>query len=692
MTTGSITSLGLGSTLDLQGILDILRKADESVITKQKAKKTALETTKEEFNGVNAKMLALKSNALSLSLSSTYIGRSLSLSSTDIMSASVVDGTSAGTYSLEVERLASKNSFQSSGKSSASNTVYVPTIQNSSTGLDNIDTAIALADGEDMTIVFGTGDDRQTITITGGTGGTTLEDLATAINNDTDNDDGAGGTYVTATTYQGSDSKYHIKIAATSGGTGEANRVMITDAPAATAFSAPDTSFSYTLGDSSIISLDISSDTTLTELAAQINDDTHNPGVTASIINTGSGDTPYRLVLKSNSTGNDERINIITQLDDLALSEENGSGFSMKSSTLSFSGGPIVIRAVDNNTDFIFQEDTGSGLSADITATIADGVYANGDDLAKAVETALETASSANGSNKDYLVSFNSNTSKIVIEEAGTLKQLKIKWADAGSTAASDLGFSATTTITPGTSSLNASILMDGVEYQRQNNSSINDIITGVTMSIAKVGTTSLTINKVTDKVKDDIVGLVQKLNALIDEIDSNDDYDADTGVWGSLAKYPSISSAKSIVLDVVATKIDNDTDIKSMYDLGFEIKKDGSISLDEETLVSKIASNFDDLKVLFLGDSTTTGLADLINDKLKELTKLNGLMDSEKSSVNDQIDRIDDQIESETERLNKRYDTMTQQFVALDSYMRHMESLQNYITTMIDTNKNQNN
>ncbi len=692
MTTGSITSLGLGSTLDLQGILDILRKADESVITKQKAKKTALETTKEEFNGVNAKMLALKSNALSLSLSSTYIGRSLSLSSTDIMSASVVDGTSAGTYSLEVERLASKNSFQSSGKSSASNTVYVPTIQNSSTGLDNIDTAIALADGEDMTIVFGTGDDRQTITITGGTGGTTLEDLATAINNDTDNDDGAGGTYVTATTYQGSDSKYHIKIAATSGGTGEANRVMITDAPAATAFSAPDTSFSYTLGDSSIISLDISSDTTLTELAAQINDDTHNPGVTASIINTGSGDTPYRLVLKSNSTGNDERINIITQLDDLALSEENGSGFSMKSSTLSFSGGPIVIRAVDNNTDFIFQEDTGSGLSADITATIADGVYANGDDLAKAVETALETASSANGSNKDYLVSFNSNTSKIVIEEAGTLKQLKIKWADAGSTAASDLGFSATTTITPGTSSLNASILMDGVEYQRQNNSSINDIITGVTMSIAKVGTTSLTINKVTDKVKDDIVGLVQKLNALIDEIDSNDDYDADTGVWGSLAKYPSISSAKSIVLDVVATKIDNDTDIKSMYDLGFEIKKDGSISLDEETLVNKIASNFDDLKVLFLGDSTTTGLADLINDKLKELTKLNGLMDSEKSSVNDQIDRIDDQIESETERLNKRYDTMTQQFVALDSYMRHMESLQNYITTMIDTNKNQNN
>ena len=59
--------------------------------------------------------------------------------------------------------------------------------------------------------------------------------------------------------------------------------------------------------------------------------------------------------------------------------------------------------------------------------------------------------------------------------------------------------------------------------------------------------------------------------------------------------------------------------------------------------------------------------------------------MDSEKTAITAQIDRIEDQIISETERLDKRYETMTLQFVALDSYMRQMESMSGYIAMMTD-------
>ena len=50
MASGTITSLGLGSSLDLQNILDSLRKGDEAVITQKEEKKTSLENTKQEFN------------------------------------------------------------------------------------------------------------------------------------------------------------------------------------------------------------------------------------------------------------------------------------------------------------------------------------------------------------------------------------------------------------------------------------------------------------------------------------------------------------------------------------------------------------------------------------------------------------------------------------------------------------------
>ena len=57
--------------------------------------------------------------------------------------------------------------------------------------------------------------------------------------------------------------------------------------------------------------------------------------------------------------------------------------------------------------------------------------------------------------------------------------------------------------------------------------------------------------------------------------------------------------------------------------------------------------------------------------------------MDSETDAIDDRIKRLEDQIETETERLDKRYETMAQQFVQLDSYMRKMESQQSYVSQM---------
>ncbi len=686
MATGTITSLGIGSSLDLQGILDSLKKADEQTITAKKNEKTNLEATKKEFNTINAKLLAMKSDALALSLSSNFLDRSISVSSSNVLSATAADGTNPGAYSATVNRLTTTSSFKSVGKAATTNSVNVPTIQKSANGFADTNTAIVLAENENMTITYGYGSSRKTITITGGSGGSTLDNIVSLIASDSENTDGTT-TYLTASTYQDATTgKYHLKIAPTSGGTGEDNRVMVTIPPASTGFSADAATFSYTMGDSKVISLSVTADTSLSGLVTQINNDTNNPGVTASIINTGSGDNPYELLLTANSAGEASRIKITSQLTDLAMNEVNGSGYTMTGdATISFTN-PLVIRSADSNNQIIFQEDNGSGYTSDITATIADGVYQTGNDLARAVETALETASAANGKSRDYVVSFNSNTNKLEIQEAGTLAHLKMRWDQAGSTARDALGFTShnESVITPSSSSLNASITIDGVEYQRTKNTGITDVISGLTLSL--IGTGDATVNVTEDKsaIKKHITNLVTTFNDLIKEIDSNDDYDKDNNTWGTLAKTPSIRSAKDILLTLMGTTVTANNNIQTYYDLGFEVKKDGSVSIDESVLDSKITSNFNDIKTFFIGTTAgtgVTGMGDLLNNQLREDTKTNGLIDSESDAIDARVARLDDQIKEESDRLDKRYETLAKQFVQLDSYMRKMESEQNYVS-----------
>jgi len=50
MSSGTISTLGIGSGMDLQGILDSLKAADKALITKKTNQKNALIETREEFN------------------------------------------------------------------------------------------------------------------------------------------------------------------------------------------------------------------------------------------------------------------------------------------------------------------------------------------------------------------------------------------------------------------------------------------------------------------------------------------------------------------------------------------------------------------------------------------------------------------------------------------------------------------
>jgi flagellar hook-associated protein 2 len=210
---GSVSTLGAGSGLDLQGIIDKLKAADQVPITNIKAKQLQYKDQLAEFDTVNTKLLAVKSKALDLSLASTYSVRQIYLSQTGVLSAAVNSVATPGVTEVTVGRLAKQNSWQSSGVSAA-----------------------------DSLVASGTG------------------------------------------------------------------------------------SFTYTINGTQT-SVAVSATTTLQQLSDGINSDVNNPGVTATIMDDGTGSaTAFHLVLVANDTGDANGVTIDTNNTDLTLTEIQANG------------------------------------------------------------------------------------------------------------------------------------------------------------------------------------------------------------------------------------------------------------------------------------------------------------------------------------------------------------------------------
>ena len=563
--SGSISTLGVGSGIDLQGMLDQLREIDQEAVTRKEDKITSYQEQLDEFDVVTNKLYDMKSAALDLSLSSNFLNRTVSSSDETVLTTdSVTTGTSIQSWSVNVSQLAAKSSWLStSGFSATTDSVYVPTVQQSSAAISDPSNYITADDT--LVIAYGPTDSATSISVNV-TAGMTLTDVVNAINTAADNVNG-GSTYVTASDDTDASGNHYLKITSTAGGTGESNRVMITTQLADDTLAAPDKVMSYQVGSGDPVSVTVAADTTLSGLVDLINDDTDNPGVTASVIDDGDPSTPYRLSMISDSTGEDGRISMVIELADLPMTEQQGA----------------------------------SGAS------------------------------------------------------------------------------------------LNAKFTVDGVSYQRQENT-FSDAITGVTMTLQDTGTATVTVAGNEDQIQTWIEDLITAYNDTVQEVKAKSAYDQDTQTFGPLAHTTLRDLPNSLQsLMTTSNEADADGNITSMFDLGLEFNRDGTISIDASTLASATSDHMDGVQAFFTGDADRNidGFADTVNDWIKGVTGSSGQIQGEETATNDKIDSLQESIDKENARLDKKYELMKKQFIELDRYMNEMTSLSDYLKTTFDSMSN---
>jgi len=581
MASGSITSLGVGSGLELQSMLEQLKEVDQKPIETKKNKQTELEQKIEEFNTIKSSLLSIRTKALDLSLGSNFIEKQTTVSGTSI-NATSVSGAREVSHNVNVTSLATSSTWSSDGVSSKT----------------------------------------ASITATAGT-------------------------------------------------------------------------FSYQLGKTeSAKSLNISSGTTLQGLADLINNDESNPGVIASIADTGFGDNPYKLILSSKKTGEENRITISSQLSEFNLTETSGANHSPPASdnavTISATE-PVAISEANGNNKIVFRERLENGdLGAELTATVPDSLdpsgYTDGSALADAIKSAMESAST-NGTK--FSVLFDTETKKFTINEDGSnLHELQIAWDK--SSAAGALGFDAETDIyKPYDSILNAMFSVDNIDYQRQSNTDITDVVSGIDLELKETGSSSFKVDSDFEKIKTNLEEMISTINTLATDMGTKSKYDINTGDKGILFGETSVLRIDDDLKSFMNQKIDTSGAITSLYDLGLEIDEDGSLSINATTFQNALSSNPEDVIKFFTGDSEsgTEGFADILYDKMTEYTGATGSMTAEIDSAQTRINNMDTEIEEDTKRLDQRYETMTKQFVKLDTFMSQMNSQASFLDQMFNTN-----
>jgi len=239
--------------------------------------------------------------------------------------------------------------------------------------------------------------------------------------------------------------------------------------------------------------------------------------------------------------------------------------------------------------------------------------------------------------------------------------------------------------------SLNAKLTVNGVTYQRQANDGIDDIISGVSFNIKKTGDATLSVQNDMDGIKQHILDLVGGLNELSEQIKgTEEEEDSDNPLQEDYAVKRMMTELKSLL----GTVVPSDNAYTSLFDLGLAIDQDGVVTLDETRLDQAIAADPDGIKNLFIGkaDDNIQGLGDIINDGITRMISQGGSISTEIDAAEQKITRLDDSIQAATQRLERRYETMTQQFVRLDTYINQLNNEAGLLTSLIDSIDNQQN
>ncbi|MVW63099.1 flagellar filament capping protein FliD [Massilia sp. NEAU-DD11] len=593
-----ISSPGIGSGLDVNGLVSKLMSAESAPLDNYDKKTTDYQTKLQAYGKVSAAVGVFQGALTTLNSANTFSALTSSSSNKDLLTATPGAGAVPGKYKINVSQLAQAQSLMTGGQ--ASNTAQIGdgakttlTFQFGSIGGGTFGVAGAALSLASAASGIATG----SLTINGtaiSTNGTTrsARDLASAINDETDTTGVTAKAGITSTS-------------ATMFGT--FGDVAVTSG-----------NYALTVGGVQLASSDGSTTvTTATIDNALGTNNVKNQLAAANITFTGSaanGDLQFFAADGSNINVAEAVSGTVTGGIGLAPGAANAGSDTTATAGITLSskdGSQILVGGNNPGAAGLTAGSAGSYLGAGFTQ---DGAQASGtvtldtkDQTLQGIRDAINKANVgvtativSDGSANPYHLVITSNRTG----EKSAMK-ISVDGADGGPVnagIASMLAYdpNGTQALTQTSGAQDTKLTMNGIAVSSAD-TTVEDVIQGVSLDLSTTGSTTLTVSQNKSAVTDAINGFVKAYNDLNKTISGLSSYDADTKTGGVLQGDSAVRSIQTQLRRALGTKVEGlDSSLSNLSQIGVSFQKDGSLALDSTKLNNAMSSNFSDISGLF--------------------------------------------------------------------------------------------
>ncbi|WP_332879165.1 flagellar filament capping protein FliD [Massilia sp. S19_KUP03_FR1] len=604
-----ITSAGIGSGLNIEGIITQLMAVEARPLNTYDTKTAAYNTKLGALSSLSGSVSSFQ-NSLSLLTSPTaFNSLTANASNTGVITATATSTAVAGSYSVAVSQIAQAQSLNSKGVISTSTAIGAGTATTLSFQFGTVSSGTFGVTGSALGgTTAASGIPNGSLTINGKTiatsGATTsAKDLATAINalsETTGVTASAPATVSAGTLFLGFGSvdtsaggSYSLRI----------NGIELGSQDAGIAAGAGLTATSL--------------DTTLSTANA-----TTNALAAAKITYTGSaavGDLKFFAADGSNLAINE----VILGEADGGIGNKTGN---LGSSTVATSavaltstgGSPITVAGSNPALAGLSAGSSGSYTGAGF---VQDGTQASGvitlDSTSQSLSGIRDAINKANIGVSASIVSDGSATPYHLVltsTKTGETSSMKITVSDAGAGTA-DPALSAllnydpagTQALTQTSAAQSAKLTVNGIAVTSASNS-VTGAIQGVTMAVGTVGSSSVVISKNTASVTTGVQSFVKAYNDLNTTIKNLTAYNAETKSGGALLGDSGTLSIQTRLRQQLGAAVEGlDGKLTTLSQVGISFQKDGSLSLDSTKLQNAVNNNFADIAGLFSAIGSAT-------------------------------------------------------------------------------------
>ena len=244
---------------------------------------------------------------------------------------------------------------------------------------------------------------------------------------------------------------------------------------------------------------------------------------------------------------------------------------------------------------------------------------------------------------------------------------------------------------------IDSNFKFNGESITRTSNN-VTDLISGLDITLKEVGSSAVSITQDRETIMEKIDSFVEKYNSTMVELGKMTKPSIDNTSRGIFSSESTIKGMKNSIADMMSTIGGG---VAYMSDFGFDIDKDGEMTVDKTVINDKLDENAANVEAFFAGgtyansDGTTTeldGMFTELSSKVEEYTKYNATLDQLKDSITESISSLEERKTTATERLDSKYAILKRQFAAYDAMISKFNSASSMFTQMANAANNNSN